>query len=183
MIWLGTGAALAFGGGLVLLAVFFATKDERFDHGSEIAFVIFAVLVIPVIVAVRDQLAPSWSLAPIVAIVGIVGVAVVGLAELGFFLRVIDFRKVAGVITLAFLGYLAWIGATSVAMLSTTAFPTALGWLGLGSMALAALIIGLVSLTPGVMRGDRDPSRVQMGSFFLPLVGMVAWMIWLAAEL
>lgn len=56
MGWIAGAAGVAFAGALVLLAMFFATKDQRLDRVAEWLFVAFAALAIPTMLAVGERL-------------------------------------------------------------------------------------------------------------------------------
>ena len=176
-------AGIAFGLALTLLTAFFATKDARFDRVAEWSFVAFAALAIPTIVTVAGRLPNGGPAAQVGTVVGVASVAVIGLGELGSTLRLIDFRRVAPLITVAFLGFLAWIGLTSALVISGGGLPANLGWLGLGTIVLGMTIVGWIVREPGVLRGDREPGRGQMAAFFVPMIGIVAWMAWLGLSL
>ena len=61
--------------------------------------------------------------------------------------------------------------------------PSELGWFGLATIALGVVIVGWILRTPGVLRGDAEPRPEQMRIFFVPMIGMVAWMAWLGLSL
>lgn len=181
MVYVGMAAALSLAGAMVLLTLFFATRNERYDRIAEALFVAFGVLQLPVVVVVSGG--TQSPLAYISVGLGLAGAAGIAIGELLSLLGLIDFRRVAGPLTLAFLAFLAWIGLTSVEMLGSPLYPAALAWLGIASIAAGTLIVASMMLTPGVIRGDREPGRLQMLTFFAPLTGMVAWMLWLATTL
>ncbi len=85
--------------------------------------------------------------------------------------------------TLGFLGFLLWIGATSVLVIVDEGVPSALGWLGLASIASGIAIIAWIMRRPGVMRGDVEPGRAGLLAFFVPMAGIVAWMACLGPAL
>ncbi len=62
-------------------------------------------------------------------------------------------------------------------------FPTLLGWLGLASILFGVAVIGWIAREPGVLSGEREPARAPMTAFFVPLVGIVLWMVWLGLSL
>src|SRR3990172_12024022 len=95
MGWLAGAAGGLFGLALALLAAFFVTKNKSFDRLAEWSFVAFAVLAIPTMLTVSDRLANGGVVTQVATLVGIAGVAVVGLGELGSTLRLIDFQRVA----------------------------------------------------------------------------------------
>lgn len=182
MGWMAGAAGLAFGLALLLLATFFATRNERLDRLDRLAewsFVAFALLAIPTILAVAGRLSDGGLAVRMVTIVGLVGVAVVGLGELGSSLGLIDFRRIAPPVSAGFLGYLVWIGLASVLAITGGGLPAGLGWLGVVTIALGIGIMGWVLREPGVMRGEREPGRSQMIAFFVPMTGIVAGMVWL----
>ena len=183
MGWIAGAAGLAFGGALTLLATFFATKNERFDRVAEWLFVAFAALAIPVIVAVAGRLTSEGPTVGIVSGVGIVGVAIVGLGELGSSLKLVDFRRIAPAMTIGFLAFLAWIGAVSILTITGGGLPASLGWFGLGTIAIGITIVLWIVRVPGVITGEREPKPGQMTVFFVPMAGIVAWMIWLGLNL
>ena len=180
---LAAGAALAFGAGLVLLATFFATRNARFDRLAEWAFVGFAILSIPTLPAVADRLPAGSVVTPVVTAIGLAGAVGLGLAELLVTVGAVDFRRIGPAATLAFCAYLTWIGAVSVVAILGGRLPAALGWLGLASIVVAAVLVAAIVRTPGVLRGEREPSRTLSMAFGLPMLGIVAWMLWLAGSL
>lgn len=181
MGWMSIAAGIAFGLALVLLATFFVTKDARFDRLAEWSFVVFAVLAIPTIWAAGGRLAEGGLVSWAAALIGIASVALIGLGELGSTLGVIDFRRIAPLVSVAFFGFLVWIGIASLLAITAGGLPAQLGWLGIVTIVLGILIVGWILRTPGVMRGERDPKPTQMVAFFVPMIGIVAWMIWLGA--
>ncbi|NJD29515.1 MAG: hypothetical protein FIA92_14630 [Chloroflexi bacterium] len=182
MPWIAVGAGVLFGLALLCLVAFFVTKDARFDRIAEWAFVGFAVLAVPTIVAANGQLA-GGALEALVMWAGILGVGFIGLGELAITLRLIEFRRVAAVITMGFLAFLAWIGAVSVLAIANGALPVELGWLGIVSIALGILIVAWLASQPGVLTAEREPSRIQMGAFLVPMAGIVVWLVWLGFSL
>lgn len=183
MGWIAGAAGVAFAGALVLLATFFATKDQRFDRVAEWLFVAFAALAIPTMLAVAERLTSQGLTVGVVTAVGIGGVGVLGLGELGSSLRLIDFRRIAPVMTIGFLGFLAWIGAVSILMITGGGLPETLGWFGLGTIAVGMSIVLWIVRVPGVMSGEREPPMGHMAIFFVPMAGIVAWMVWLGLNL
>lgn len=184
MGWLAIGAGLAFGTAMGFLAAFFVTNEERYDRVAEWSFVVFAILGVPTALALADRLAAAGLAGNVITGLGIAGIAVTGAGELGTTLRLVDFRRVAAILSLAFLAIVAWVGGVSVLVLSTGAFPSAIGWLGIGSIVITLVLFGVVAVrTPGMFSGAGDPPRGPMIAFFLPLVGIVAWLVWLGASL
>ncbi len=168
---------------MVFLATFFATKNQRFDRVAEWSFVAFALLAIPTIVTIGGRVPNGGPALPVATVVGIVGVTAVGLGELGSTLKLVDFRRIAPLVTLGFLAFLAWIGIASVLVVSGGGLPVNLGWLGIGSIVLGVAIVAWIVREPGVMTGQREPGRTEMVAFFVPMVGVVAWMVWLGLSL
>lgn len=183
MGWMAGAAGLAFGAALVLLASFFATKNERFDRAAEWLFVAFAVLAIPIMVTTAGRLSSEGLTVGVITVVGIVGVAVLGLGELGTTLKLLDFRRIAPAMTIGFLAFLAWIGAVSILTITGGGLPAELGWFGLGTIAVGIAIVLWIIRVPGVMTGAREPDARQMTVFFVPMAGIVAWMVWLGVNL
>jgi hypothetical protein len=186
MTVIATGAGIAFGLALVLLATFFRTQDSRFDRVAEWCFVVFAALGIPVILAVGDRLGGAGGAVMTGATAGgALGAGVLGLAELGSSLRLVDFRRIAAITTLGFVAFLVWIGAVSIATIAAQApvLPVALGWLGIASIGAGLVIIGWIMRTPGVVTGDAEPPALAMAAFFVPMAGIVAWMVGLGLSL
>jgi hypothetical protein len=177
------GAAVAFGAALALLAAFFATGNARLDRLAEWAFVVFALLAVPTMLAVASRLPAGSPVTPIATAIGIAGAVGLGLVELLITLGVVDFRRIGAPATLAFLAVLVWIGAVSFEAIADGSFPAGLGWLGLGSIVVAIVIVGAIVRTPGVLQGEREPSRPLALSFGVPMAGIVAWMLWLATIL
>lgn len=183
MGWLAIAAGIAFGAALLLLVTFFVTRDERYDRIAEWSFVAFALLAIPTMLTVAGRLPEGGLIVGTVTVVGIAGVAVLGLGELASTLRIVDFRRMAPLITLGFMAYLVWIGAVSVVVLARGGLPINLGWLGIVTIAVGAVIVGSIVTVPGVVGGQTEPPRGRMTAFFLPMAGIVAWMIWLGMSL
>jgi hypothetical protein len=176
-------AGIAFGSAIVLLASFFVTKVERYDRLAEWAFVVFAICAVPTVAIVGGRLPGSSTVNAVVTVLGATGAAVIGLGELGVTLHVVDFRKISALITVAFLAFLLWIGAVSVVVVTSGGLPVGLGWLGLVAIILGIAIIGSLVRVPGVLTGTAQPPRVQMVAFFVPMAGIVAWMLWLGLSL
>ena len=184
MGWLAAGAGIFFGLALVLLMAFFVTKDERLDRVAEWCFVAFALLAVPTILKVAGLLSDGGLIVQAATALGVIGVAAIGLGELGSTLRLVDFRRIATAVTLGFLGFLSWIGLVSVAMVSGTGgLPLVLGWLGIVSIVVGLAIVFWILRRPGVMGGDALPGSGEMASFIMPMSGIVVWMIWLGLSL
>jgi len=182
MAWLAGGAGISFGLALGLLAAFFITRDARLDRLSEWAFVVFAILATPTILAVGDRLGDRPAITAITA-AGIVAVLAVGLSELAMTRQLVDFRRLAPVVSVAFLGFIAWIALASLFVLTGSSLPTGLGWLGIAAVALGAGVTGLLARRPGVLSGEQEPDRRVAIMLVVPLVGIVAWMVWLGTSL
>lgn len=179
------GAGISFGLALVLLAAFFRTQIQLLDRLAEWCFVLFGILGVVGIVGVRDWMGDGMAGVAGTALtaVGVAGAAVMGLAELGSVLRLVDFRRIAGLTTVAFLLFLLWVAGVSAVALTTapTPMPTSLAWLGVISIASGVAIVAWIVRTPGVITGDAEPGSTAMTVFFLPMVGIVAWMLWLSS--
>jgi hypothetical protein len=134
MPWLAVGAGVLFGLALALLAAFFVTHDRRLDRASEWAFVGFAVLAIPTMLDVAGRLEVEGPAVPILTAMGVLGAAVVGLGELAMTVGLIDYRRVAVPLTIAFLAVLGWIGLASLLIVVGGGLPPAIVvwmvWLG-----------------------------------------------------
>jgi len=177
------GAGLAFGAAIAFLAAFFRTKVERYDRIAEWAFVVFALLGIPAMVGTAWRLADGGSLVGWATVLGGGGVLGLGVGELGSVLGRVDFRRIAPAMTAGFLLFLVWIGAMSGVILATGDLPAALGWLGVGSIILGMAIVLWIMRDPAVRRAERDPGTTGLMLFFVPLVGLVSWMVWLGLVL
>lgn len=182
MAWTAIAAGLALALAIGLLAAFFATKNPRYDRVAEWAFVAFAVLAIATMWTAAERLAASGVAITAVTIIGIAGVAALGLGELGSSLRLVDFRRIAGAMALAFQAFLLWVGAISILVVAGDTFPAAFGWLGIVSIVVGIATMLWIIRKPGVMGGEREPGK-EMWLFFLPLAGIVVWMIWLGVLL
>ena len=181
---LAAGAAgVLFGIAIGALATFFATRNDRFDRVAEWAFVAFAVAAIVTMLAVPPLLPEGGVLASAVTAVGVVGAAVIGIGELGVALRLIDFRRVSVIITAGFLAFLAWVGGVSVLVIGGAALPAALGWLGMAAIVVGVALVGLLLARPGVLTGQVEPDPRLMVAFFVPMAGVVAWLLWLGTTL
>jgi hypothetical protein len=178
------GAALTFGAALGLLAMFFATKDDRFDRAAEWSFVGFAILAVPMVLSVGGRFANAGATIVVATVLGVGGAVVLGLGELAMTLKVVDFRRLAPAMALAFVAYLGWIGIVGVLTIAGAGdLPLALGWLAVLSIIVTIAAVGWILATPGVPVGAAEPSRTQMIAFVLPLVGVIGWMLGLAANL
>lgn len=164
------------------LALFFATRDERFDRVAEWAFVAFAVASIVTMLAVASLLPEGSILATALTTVGVAGTAVIGLGELGVALRLVDFRRLSPMITSGFLAFLAWVGGVSLLLIGGGQL-TAPGWLGLAAIGVGLALVGLILARPGVLRGEAEPDPRLMAAFLVPMAGIVAWLVWLGTSL
>jgi hypothetical protein len=173
------GAGLALATSIGMLAAFFATRNERFDRIAEWAFVALAILGVPTMLILGDRLAAGGLAAPVLTWIGIAGVVVVGAGELAATLRIVDFRKISPIVALGFLAFLVWVGGSAAVSITTGRLPAVHGWLGVGSIVVAIALMGVLLRTPGVMSGAAEPSRAMMGAFFVPIIGVVAWLVWL----
>jgi hypothetical protein len=183
MALVGAGAGLLFGLAMVMLTVFFITKDERFDRVAEWSFVGFGVLAVIMILAVPAKLADAGLVGTVITAIGVGGAAIVGLGELGTTLKLVDFRRIATLLTIGFLAFLAWIGATSLLVLGGGALPPGLGWLGLVAIVVGIGLAGLIVRQPGVISGEVEPGAGLMTAFTVPMAAIVAWMVWLGLSL
>lgn len=183
MAWVAAGAGLLFGIALVMLATFFATKDERFDRIAEWSFVGFAVLAVVTMLAIPARLPHDGFIVGAVTAIGVAGALAVGLGELGTTLKLLDFRKIAPIVTIGFIAFLAWIGGTSLLVLGGGTLPVALGWLGLVAILVGVAIVVVLVRQPGVMSGEVEPSRPMTMAFFVPMAAIVVWLIWLGTDL
>jgi hypothetical protein len=177
------GAGIAFGLAFGFLGAFFATKNERFDRVAEWLFVAFGVLSVPAMLAIAGRLPNGGIAVGAITAIGIVGAVGTGLGELVITLRLVDFRRVAALLTVAFVAFLVWVGGISVLVVTGGGFPAALGWLGLSAIVVGILMLALTVREPGVITGEREPGPIQMAGLVLVMVAVVAWMIWLAANL
>ena len=183
MGWLAIATGVLFGAALAFLTAFFFTKNERFDRVAEWCFVLFVLGAIPTMLSVARLFRDGGPVVPIATAIGIVSVAVVGIAELGTTLRLVDFRRVAPIVTVAFLGFLVWIGIVSVLIVTQGRLPAALGWLGIAAIVLGIAIVGWITRQPGVMGGDREPARGPMIALVIPMAGIVGWLVLLGFNL
>ena len=182
MVWISAGAGLSFGLALGLLTAFFVTREERYDRVAEWAFVVFAVLAVPTILAVGNHLPPG-IVTSVATALGVIGVVAIGLGEIGTALRLVDFRRIANFVALGFFGFLVWIGLVSLLVVSAGGLPSPLGWFGVVVIAAGLVITALVVRTPGVMTGEHEPPVGQMAAFLAPVLGIVAWLMWLGFSL
>jgi hypothetical protein len=174
-------AGVVFGVSLVLLTVFFRTQNLRADLIATWGFVVFAVLVVPVMLTVRDRIGADSLVVTGLTVAGILGAVALGVAEAATALKLIDFRRVSALATLGFVLFLVWIGGVSAIVVASAspALPVVLGWVGLASIVLGLAIIVWIVRKPGVMSGDTAPDGTAMTAFLLPLAGVVAWLAWL----
>jgi hypothetical protein len=89
----------------------------------------------------------------------------------------IDFRRVAIPQTIGFAVYMLWILAASLFVLAFGGRPTWMGWLGIAAVAVSLAVLGWFARDPALIRGDREPDRVEAGLGLLPFVGISAWLI------
>jgi hypothetical protein len=184
MGWLAVGAGVLFGAALASLTAFFVTKEERFDRVAEWSFVLFALCAIPTMLTVAGLFPNAGILIPIATATGIVSVTVMALAELGATLKLVDFGRIAPIVTVAFVGFLVWIGLISVLILTQGgSLPAALGWLGVVSIVLGVAIVAFIARQPGVIAGEREPERGPMIAFVIPMAGIVGWLVLLGLSL
>jgi hypothetical protein len=177
------GAGVLFGLALVLLTAFFVTKVETFDRIAEWAFVAFGLLAVPTILATAGRFSGNDALVTALTAVGVAGAAVVGLGELVITLHLIDFRRVAALITVGFLAFLAWIGAVSVLVIAGGGLPVELGWVGVLVIVTGVAIVLAMARQPGMITGEREPPTSALVAFVVPMIGVVVWMIWLGFSL
>jgi hypothetical protein len=151
---------------------------------AEWCYVLFGALGSATILTAHDLLSPSVppTALLILTVGGIAGTATLGLAELGSSLRLVEFQRIAGLTSAAFLLVLAWIAGVSLAGLLATSspLPVAMGWLGVGSIGAGLLIVAVISRKPGAMSGQAAPDATATRYFLIPMVGIAAWMLWLA---
>jgi hypothetical protein len=184
MGWLAVAAGVLFGAALAMLSAFFVTKNERFDRIAEWCFVLFALCAIPTILSIANLFPDAGLAISVATVVGLVSVTIVGLAELGTTLSLVDFRRIAPIVTVAFLGFLVWIGLISVLIVAQGGgLPAGLGWLGIVAIVLGIAIVAWITRQPGVIGGEREPGRGPMLAFVVPMAGIVGWLVLLGLSL
>jgi len=178
------GAGISFGLALVLLAAFFRTQNQLLDRIAEWCFVLFGILGVIGIVAVHDWAGEAMRgiVGTALTVMGVAGAAIMGLGELGSALRLVDFRRIAGITTIAFLLFLVWVAGVSALALVTpgSPMPAGLAWLGVVSIATGVAIVGWIVRVPGVVTGDTDPGSMAMTLVLVPMAAIVAWLLWLS---
>ena len=178
MAFVTLGTAATFAAAAVLLATFFATKNDRFDRLAEWLFVVFAGFAIALAVLVQQRLETGSGLAILVTAIGIAGVSVVGLIELLSTLGRINFERYGGLAALGFAGWLAWIAGVSLIGLASGAVPVLLGWLGILVVAVALVVVGRFALDRSLVRGERSPGLAEMAPLLAVFVAVIAWLVW-----
>lgn len=178
MGWAAIVSGIALTAALGLLGTFLATKNQIYDRIAEVSFVVFGVTAIITALLVADQFPDGGLGMTVLTIAGIGGASIVGLGELGTMLRVVDFRRIGMPVTIGFLAFLVWVGVVAVLAIGDQRFPAAFGWLGIGSIVVGVGTMLWIIRKPGVVSGDADPGA-GMWLFFIPLVGIIAWLIWL----
>jgi hypothetical protein len=161
----------------------FRTKVAAYDRLAEWAFVVFAASAVPTILGLGGRLAELGLVGQAVTAAATLGVVVLGLAELGSGLGLLDFRRFGPFVALGFVAFLVWVGVVSFVTLGGAAFPAAFGWLGLASIVVGIAMIANVARTPGAMTGGAEPSPTAMALILLPIGGIVAWLVWLGVVL
>lgn len=168
------------------LALFFRTGDARFDRVAEWAFAGFGLTGAISALTLAGRIGEAGGLlAGVASGLGVTGTVLLGLAELATALRLVAWRRVAPLTTLAFVGVLLWIGLASVAIASGAApsLPVGIGWLGIGAIVAGLGVLTWLGRTPGLLTGQAAPPPTAMAGFLVPAAAMVGWFAWLGAAL
>lgn len=183
MTVIATGAGTFFGLALAMLAAFFRTQDVRYDRLAEWSFVAFALLGVPTILATAGLLPVHQVAVPVLTGLGVAGVVALGVGEAGTTLGILDFRRIAVPVTIAFVAFLVWIGGVSVLVVLDGRLGAGVGWLGIVTILSGLGTTGWMAARRGVLTGERAPSTAQVAVLLLVVVGIVGWMVWLGFSL
>lgn len=178
-------AGVLLGLAMLGLALFFRTGDRRFDQVAEWGFAGFGLTGALTALEVAGRIGDAGGLlAAVGSGLGVAGTILLGLAEVATALRLLDWRRVAPLTTLAFVGVLAWIGLVSVSLASGAAptIPAGVGWLGIGSIVAGFGVITWLARLPGMLTGQAAPPASAMAAFLVPAAGLVGWFAWLGAS-
>lgn len=143
----------------------------------------FALAAIPTMLSVAGLLPNGGLTTGIATVIGIAGATILGLAELGSTRHLIDFRRIAPVVTIALIGMPLWIGMISALIVAQGGgWPARLDRAGIVSIVLGIAMIVWIVGTAGVLDGPEEPGRSQMIALAVPMAGIVGWPVWLGID-
>lgn len=112
----------------------------------------FALAAIPTMLSVAGLLPNGGLTTGIATVIGIAGATILGLAELGSTRHLIDFRRIAPVVTIALIGMPLWIGMISALIVAQGGgWPARLDRAGIVSIVLGIAMIVWIVGTAGVL--------------------------------
>jgi hypothetical protein len=180
------GAVMVASG--VFLAAFFATGRDALGRANDATSAVFAILLVPAVLAVGDLTASLAIWSTVTVVLGLVGVGLVALTSL---------LTAAGKLTVeqltkwqggAFVVLMAWVIVSSLVGLASGLLPSGLCLLGLAAgvlAATAAISIGFevrrVGMT-GLSQMTRPPLVPMLATLGAAVV-LPLWSIWLGVSL
>ncbi len=173
----------------ILLAAFFATRNQSLGHANDAASAVMAILLMPAALAVLSRFADTGPLVVIVTAVGLAAMAAAAVASV---------LTAAGRLTVAqltawqggsFLVLFLWVVGTSVTILFWGRLPVGLGWLGLAAGGLVVVAtVEILRLARrmgglGALEELERPPLVAMISTLGAFATFPIWCIWLGLTL
>jgi hypothetical protein len=173
----------------ILLAAFFATRNQTIGQANDAASAFMAILLVPTALAVLDRFADIGPLVLVVTAVGLtgmVGAAVTSVLTAGGRLTVAQLTAWQGG---SFLVLFLWVVGTSVMILLWGRLPVGLGWLGIAAGVL--VIVATVEILRlarrmgglGALEKLERPPLIAMVSTLGAFAAFPIWCIWLGPNL
>ena len=173
----------------ILLAAFFATRNETLGHANDAASAVMAILLMPAAIAVFNRFVDTGPLIVVVTGVGLAGMAVAAVASLLTAAGRLSVSQLTAWQGGSFLVLFLWVVGTSLTILLWGRLPVGLGWLGLAAgmlvivatveiLRLARRMGGLAALE----KLDRPP-LVAMITTLGAFAAFPIWCIWLGLTL
>jgi hypothetical protein len=173
----------------ILLAAFFATRNQSLGHANDAATAVMAILLMPAALAVLDRFADTGPLIVVATAVGLVGMAVAAVASVLTAAGRLSVSQLTAWQGGSFLVLFLWVVGTSVTILLWGQFPVGLGWLGLAAGVL--VIVATVEILRlarrmgglGALEKLERPPLVAMITTLGAFAAFPVWCIWLGLTL
>jgi hypothetical protein len=173
----------------ILLAAFFATRNQTLGHANDAASAVMAILLMPAALAVLNRFADTGPLIVVVTAVGLAGMAGAAVASVLTAAGRMSVAQLSAWQGGSFLVLFLWVVGTSVTSLLWGRLPVGLGWLGIAAGLLVIVATAEILRLARRMGGLGALEKLERS----PLVAMVStlgaftafpiWCIWLGLNL
>jgi len=160
-----------------LLVTFFMTGNARADRLSNVFFLAFYALAAAAAWGIHLRYVESSALVWVATAAVLVVLAALFVSQALVLAGRIEFRRVAVLQTVAFSVYILWILASSLLALAYGVPPAWLGWLGVAAVVAGLAVLAWFARDPALIKGDRNPDRLESALATIPFVAIAAWLI------